>query len=87
MDSHLRYTCVQMVIFAELPTLPGVPPLSRDDTQPNANACSSSERTCRIAQAPSKTFEIVFKFHSGFLPNWPRPPQTHSPSFKRLNLN
>jgi hypothetical protein len=34
-----------------------------------------------------QSFENAFEFHSGSLPNWPRPPQTRSLSFKRLNLN
>jgi hypothetical protein len=87
MHRHLRYPCVRTVIFGLINGLSGTSQL------PKTGHSTRRERLpflrTGIPQRPSfiGSFEIVFKSHSGCLPNWPRPPQTRSPSFKRLNPN
>jgi hypothetical protein len=49
--------------------------------------CQQPPRPQRSCCTPEWRWSSTTRNRNLALPNWPRPPQTHSPSFKRLNLN
>jgi hypothetical protein len=75
------------VIFADIPAFQGISALLRTGHSTLRERLQFIRTDMPHPPSLIGSFEILFKFHSGFLPNWPRPPQTRSPSFKRLNPN
>ena len=71
--SHLPFTTIPRSQAACRCCEPGPPP--------SAEASNSQIRPTP-PEATFETSQSVFKFHSDWLPNWPRPPQTRSASFK-----